>query len=351
MFDIRAFSRKLFEDFPCRFNSGEKDRFISGINELLKDMGYSQEDIQVMRHKGMMTSRNIVIGDPLKATRYITAHYDTPGRNGFLLKSSSILGQTGANILFIILLLPLMYLLMLLERWLMGIFASGAHEYPVALSIFMAFVPLILYIVFFIAIMVIKNPSSRNDNTSGTLAALACADRLSDKVKAGKVCVVLFDNEEWGLVGSACFAKYLKKNKIDLKQRTVINLDCVGVGDKLVAATTSKPRKGISDFLERLELPSLGPEPEEGRSFDPRDRFGRVLRKRSNMVYMSDHANFPDSAMLCTMLNSKLGFLYLPNIHTAKDTECDVDMIDILSERITDAVNGLLGQEDGATRF
>ena len=135
-----------------------------------------------------------------------------------------------------------------------------------------------------------------------------------------------------------------------MKTRTVINLDCVGVGDKLVAATTKKPRQGTRDFLDRLELPDLSCPPDEDRTYLPQDRNGKVLRKRSVVVYMSDHANFPDSMMICTMLNSKLGFLYLPNIHTAKDTECDVDMVDALAERITDAVNGLLGQEDGATR-
>ena len=352
MFDIHAVSEKIFNGHPCRFRKAEKDRFISDAVAVLKDMGYTAEEISVMRSKGMMTSRNIVVGDPLKATRYVTAHYDTPGRNGFIFKTSSLVGQTGANIIFVLMIFPILLLLGQLENVIMGFINDSGfvEKYGVAIKVTAALVPLMLYLLFFILIMVIKNPSSRNDNTSGTLAALDCADRLIDKVKAGKVCVVLFDNEEWGLVGSSAFAKYLKKNKIDMKRRTVINLDCVGVGDKLVAATTGKPRPGTVAFLERLELPDLACPPEEDRTFLPQDRNGRVLRKRSVMVYMSDHANFPDSMMISTMLNSKLGFLYLPNIHTAKDTECDVDMVDALAERITDAVNGLLGQEDGATR-
>lgn len=352
MFDIHAVSEKFFNEHPCRFRKAEKDSFITDTVGLLKDMGFAQNEINVMQHKGMMTSRNIVIGDPLKASRYITAHYDTPGRNGFIFGSSKLVGQTGANILFVLLIIPFLALLMYLSGILHGALASSniPDKYQAPLFFACGFLPLFLYLFFFIAIMVIKNPSSRNDNTSGTLAALDCADRLRDQIKAGKVCVVLFDNEEWGLVGSAAFAKWLKKNKVDMKKRTVINLDCVGVGDKLVSATTGKPGAGTNAFLERLELPDLSCPPDENRTFLPQDRNGMVLRKRSSMVYMSDHANFPDSMMISTMLNSKLGFLYLPNIHTAKDTECDVDMVDTLAERITDAVNGLLGQEDGATR-
>lgn len=349
MFDIKAFSQRLFENYPCRFTSGEKDRFISEINVCLKDMGYSQEDMRVMRHKGLISSRNIIVGDPLKAERFITAHYDTPGRNGFLLKSSSIVGQTLANIIFILLIIPIMLLIILLENVIQNRFAHQITFSPF-LSIFLALLPMLLYFVFFFVIMVIKNPSNRNDNTSGVLAVLGCADALSDSVKAGKVCVVLFDNEEWGLIGSSNFASWLKSNDVDLKTRTLINLDCVGVGDKLVAAAAGKPGKGVSSFLEHLELPSLGAESEDKRSFLPQDRNGRVLRKRSKMVYMSDHANFPDSIMLSTMNNSRLGFLYIPNIHTSKDTECDVDIVSSLSMRITDAVNSMLGQEDGAAR-
>ena len=45
----------------------------------------------------------------------------------------------------------------------------------------------------------------------------------------------------------------------------------------------------------------------------------KVVKKRSSLTYLSDHAPFP---------------IYLPNIHTNKDQVCDLDNIEALSKSI-----------------
>ena len=315
--DIRNIAEELFTEYPCRFKSDEKSSFITYIRSKLLDMGYSEKDITVELQKGLFKTRNIVIGDPKTAKRFITAHYDTPGRNGFLLASSSVIGQTGANVLMLVVMLAAAIALLAGMMYTEDrMFADGELPFWAVLLI-----PLVLFVVFFgfmFIIMVTKNPSNRNDNTSGVLTALSCADRLREKVQSGEVCVVLFDNEEWGLVGAGQLAAELRRRKVKMKERTVINFDCIGVGDRLIAATVGRQHKGTRAFLDAMD---------EGLE-------KKIVRKCSFVVYMSDHARFRDSFMLSAAKRSKLGPFYLPNIHTARDVECDLDLVGDIADRV-----------------
>lgn len=321
MLDRKELAETIFEKHPTRFRAREKDDFIVFAQKRLRDMGYSDDDIHIMQSRGMMASRNIVVGDIEKARNFITAHYDTPGRNGFMICGSSLVGQVWANILMCVLIVPLMGVLgelgVRLERFFETIPALCGTPLT---SVFCAILPELLFLAYFIASIFIKNPASRNDNTSGTLGALYCAERLVDKVKNGEVCVVLFDNEEWGLVGSGQLAAELRRRKVKMRERTVINLDCIGVGDRLIAATVGRQHEGTRAFLDAMD---------EGLE-------KKMIRKCSFVVYMSDHANFRDSFMLCAAKRSLLGPFYLPHIHTARDVECDLDLVGGIADRISD---------------
>ncbi|MBQ6796549.1 MAG: M28 family peptidase, partial [Clostridia bacterium] len=145
------------------------------------------------------------------------------------------------------------------------------------------------------------------------LAALAQKDpELRDKC-----CFVLFDNEEWGLLGSQGYAKWLKKNKINADDSRVINLDCIGDGDILLAAKTA----GKSTVCS--EVAALA-----------RENGINTVEKTSSMIFMSDHANFKNSVMVSYAKRSAFGPLYLPRIHTAKDIVCDMDKVKNLSEML-----------------
>jgi len=175
-----------------------------------------------------------------------------------------------------------------------------------------------------IAFFLFKNKHNRNDNTSGVIGVYGAAEQIAANLELkAKVAFVLFDNEEWGLLGAAAFAKWRKKNCPDKKLAPVINLDCVGVGETLLLAATKKHEglRALADFMA-------------GEGFT-------AAVKKSVLVYMSDHASFKRGVMFSYVKKSKLGPYYLPYIHTRKDTACDVERIGALSEAVAKYIGGV----------
>lgn len=91
------------------------------------------------------------------------------------------------------------------------------------------------------------NKHNANDNTSGVVTLLEIARSLPESQR-GKVCFVLFDLEEAGLIGSAAYRKAHKKAS---DSQLVLNLDCVGDGDHIRFFPTKKLKK------DRKKLTSL----------------------------------------------------------------------------------------------
>ncbi|MBE6753601.1 MAG: M28 family peptidase [Ruminococcaceae bacterium] len=312
---ISDVAQKIFEQYPVRFRKKEKEALLEELSGQFAALGYEQSEIKVMTHDGAMTSRNLVVGDP--SARYvITAHYDTPGRNGFLLSSAPLIGQTGANIVMLLMFLPLCIL-------------EGVVAYSVRAGLISALTGIwlnpalvLLFVAAMIIPMVVRNKTNRNDNTSGVIGVLECAARIAgNPALRSQCCFILFDNEEWGLVGSSSHAEWCKKNKINMKDSLVINLDCIGVGDTLVAARTGKRGEKLKGLLDAMSKDGV-----------------KIVEKRSIMVYMSDHANFPNSAMFAYMKHSSLGPLYIPNIHSSKDKECDLALVSGLAQSVVRAI-------------
>jgi len=302
----------LTEKHPCRYTSDQKAAFILDAKRLLRGAGYSERQLVEQRLGGMFNTRNLIIGNP-SAEYLVTAHYDTPGRNGFLLGTAPLVGQTGANIIMLLLAVP----------FFIGEIALITHVLeqptPTFLSVAGAILSMpVLLTMLTLLPMLIRNRSNRNDNTSGTLCVLECALKALEQPELlKKCCFVLFDNEEWGLIGSLGFTAERKKKGIDEKQHFIMNLDCVGEGDVLSSVTTGKPSSRCNALIDSLE--QCGTKTEQ---------------KRSQLVFMSDHAVFPDSVMLSMMSRSKLGPLYIPNIHSSKDIECDEHLVAQLANNL-----------------
>ncbi len=303
---------ELCSRHPCRYSRDQKSAFLLDVKRTLHNTGYKPEQIDEQRLGGLFGTRNLIIGNP-DAEYLITAHYDTPGRNGFLLGTSPLVGQTGANIFM----MSMMIIFLLAEAWLLTRILEQPE--PSVLDVISAFfAPALALMALMLIPMLIVNRSNSNDNTSGVTCVLECAIKaLEDPALMDRCCFVLFDNEEWGLIGSLGFAAERKKRKVDEKKHFVINLDCVGVGDVLASVTTGTPGercKALTDSLSSIGHP--------------------VECKRSELVFMSDHAAFPDAVMLSYMNRSKLGPLYIPNIHSRKDTECDNSLVAGLAEHL-----------------
>lgn len=296
---------ELTARYPSRYTRDEKNEFLLDTKKLLKDSGYTAGQITEQRLNDIFKSRNLIIGNE-DAEYLITAHYDTPGRNGFLLNSSNLLGQTGANIVMMLISIPFL----IGEAALVSRMMEQSEPSFSSAVIALFAMPLLL-IALMIVPMLIRNRNNRNDNTSGVQCVLQCALYAAEYPELlEKCCFVLFDNEEWGLVGSSGFVSQRKKRGVDQKQHFVINLDCVGVGRVLAAVCASKPGERYDRLTEHLRAAGVPLE-----------------EKRSQLVFMSDHAVFPDSVMLAFMDRSKLGPLYIPNIHSEKDVECDERLV------------------------
>ncbi len=318
----KEFAQKVFDECPVRFTRSEKNRLLLMLREKFREMGYDSSALRTLKHKGVGRSHNFVVGRA-DAPYIFTAHYDTPGKTGFLLFASRFAGQTWANIVYILLMVAVFALMGFgvksLTDFFIDKFASSAPFY-ITLLAYLAEIAVVMLLVF--VPMFVKNKTNKNDNTSGVLGLVAIAEAISKEPQMkDKCCFVFFDNEEWGLLGSAKYSAWLKSGGYDVARSLLVNLDCIGVGDKLVAASTNR-KNMASKFLKQ--------------EFAERDV--KLIRKKSMMIYMSDHASFKGAVMLTRMKRAVLGPLYIPNIHTKKDTECDLDLVETLGYQLADIV-------------
>lgn len=282
---------KIFADFPARFSKKEKTVFLEYAKQEFEAMGY-----ETMEQRSLLGGRNLVAGPP-DANILITAHYDTPGNNAWLsMPGSEKLGMAWAMILGFVIIIAI---------W-AGAFAILPPGGP---RLGLAF--LILFVFW------IKNKNNHNDNTSGVLGVFAAAELASQEVEGTRLGFVLFDNEEKGLLGSSAFAKWRKKKYPNAEEK-VINLDCIGLGEELLVVAEKKH-----------ELWSKLADTMQAEGFD-------IQAKKSNILYMlSDHYGFREGVTLLFCRRASLtGGMYLPNIHSRKDTVCDLEKVHELSRAI-----------------
>lgn len=292
--------------FPVRKSKAQKQSFREAIQAYVSGMGYESHV-----EKGSLGVNNLVIGDPENARFLITAHYDTCA--GMMVPNLI----TPCNFFLFLGYQILVTLLILLPGGILGA-AVGWFSRVAGLWTFICFA----YLGIFLLMFGPANPSNVNDNSSGVITLLEIAGSLP-KNQRKKVCFVLFDLEEAGLLGSAA---YRKKHKQAANRQIVLNLDCVGEGEEILFFPTGKLKKD----KEKLALlrPCCG-------------RFGdrRVtIREKGFSIYPSDQANFPYGVGICALRRGKLG-LYLSRIHTSKDTVLENTNVNILRAGICTVVS------------
>ena len=257
-----------------------------------------------------MGIENIVIGNPDSAKYLVTAHYDTPASIGLpnILTPCNLLTYLLWQILIVGALIALATQAMLAVRTLTQVPYFGLITW---------------YIVYFgILLLLMIGPANKhnaNDNTSGVVAVLEIAGSLS-KNQREKVCFVLFDLEEAGLLGSAAFRK---KHKNTTKEKIVLNLDCVGDGDEILLFPNKKVKKNAT-IMEKL-----------GKICGPCGEKSITLRGKGFSVCPSDHGNFPYGVGIAAFRRKKGIGLYCSRIHTSRDTILDLTNINILRSAIT----------------
>ena len=283
--------------FPVRKSQKQKKLFRDEIQSYVSTLGYESQI-----EKGSLGARNLVIGNPDKAKYLITAHYDTPAFSLFpnVTAPTNFFFSLGKIILTILLFTAIAcfggYLL-----------CSGYYLYgsffiviPLLYTLLVRFGP--------------ANKSNVNDNSSGVITVLEILSSL-DPILRKKVCFVLFDLEEAGLIGSASFRKAHHEST---DRQIIFNLDCVSDGDELLFFP-SKALKQDTAFLNTLRRLA--------------GSFGRKhihIHDQGFHQCASDHIKFPRSVGIGSFRIKKGVGLYLTHIHTPKDIVLDETNINIL---------------------
>lgn len=304
----------VLRQFPVRKTKKQKQAFRDAVQSYAESLGYP-----VTVEKGSFGAKNVILGDPEKARYLVTAHYDTCAR----LPIPNLI--TPCNFWFFTFWQLVLGFGIAGLAMGVGILIGVAAGLLIDPDIGAAMGGMIAYaMVWILLVMMMVGPANQNnanDNTSGVVTLLEIAKTMPENQRH-KVCFVLFDLEEAGLIGSE---SYRKAHKKATNQQLILNLDCVGDGDHIRFFPTKKLKK------DRKQLTSL---------YKACGYFGTkeiIVHEKGFSVYPSDQAKFPYGVGICALNKGKIG-LYLGRIHTKKDTVLDETNVNILRAALTSLI-------------
>ena len=288
------------KEFPVRKSKKQKLEFRNSVQNYVNTLGYES-----YTEAGSFGAQNVIIGDPVKAKYLITAHYDTCARMPF------------PNLITPCSFLPfLLYQLFTVVVMIVFVAILAVPTYFLTKDTYLTSLVSYIALFGFLGLMMFgpANKNNANDNTSGVVALLEIAKALPHNQR-DKVCFILFDLEEAGLLGSS---GYRSKHKKESNYQIVLNLDCVGDGDEIVFFPSSKLRKNVEQ-MEKLRkcVGTIG-------------KKSIAIREKGFSYYPSDQANFPLGVGIAALNRSQWAGLYLSRIHTPKDTILEETNINIL---------------------
>ena len=294
---MHALSREILQNWQVRKKKAQKTAFIEMMQKSIPGLRVEEG--------GLPRCRNLVLGDVDTAKLVFTAHYDTCARLPFpnFITPRNVFLYLFYNLLIV---LPFV-LLMFALGWLF--LAKLAFPGGMALAPVIAF-GLMLYV--FLGGP--PNPNTANDNTSGVVTLVELIHTLSEEQKA-QVAFVFFDHEESGLLGSSVFAS---KHRKSMKDKLLLNFDCVSDGDHLLFVLGRRAWKRYAEDF-RTAFPDAGAKT-------------ALVERSSRAFYPSDQVNFPVSAAVAALQKKPFFGLYMGRIHTARDTVFEEENIRYLCE-------------------
>lgn len=301
---------ELIEKYPVRKSNKQKNAFREFVISEAASKGFDAK----IEKTSDGDNDNIVIGDVENAKAVFTAHFDTP-----------------ASSLFPNIMIPRNNFLFWLYQFAI-IFAILAPSFAIAYLvndiidpdgsfIFMAVFLVLYYSIYFLAFRVFENKNNHNDNTSGVATVMAIIDGLENWQKY-KVAFILFDNEEKGKKGSKA---YYKDHEKYMKDKLLINFDCVGNGKNIIFIA-------MKDAEDKAEYGILK------ENFNDSEEFAIHFYPMKGSQSNSDYKNFPCGVGCLASKKGKKGLLYTPRIHTKFDTVADNKNIEYISEGVIDFV-------------
>ncbi len=282
-------TREIFEKYQVRKNKKQKSAFIEYVNRLAKEWGYSTRV-----EKGTFGARNIVIGDPAKAKVVYTSHYDTcpvlPFPNFITPKCIALYILYQVGIIFAILAAIALCI---------GALTVLAETLNLGADITFWATEIAYFGLLFLLLAGPANKHTANDNTSGVTLLIDVMRELPEDER-DSVAFVLFDLEEMGLFGSMSFAR---KHKAEMKDKLLLNFDCVSDGENMLFAL----RKNAKKYRTAIET-----------AFEAKNGFN-VYVSDKGVFYPSDQMQFPCGVGVASLRSTKGGLLYMNRIHTHRD--------------------------------
>jgi len=284
-------SKVIFEKFQVRKTKKQKTAFIKYVKGLSAARGY---DVKV--EKGSLGARNIVVGDPDTAKVIYTAHYDTSPVLPFpnFITPKNIFIYILYNIALAIAMLAVMFTLVFAA----GVIISLTVGFD---AVNVRFISMLIY--WAILLLLIFGPANKhtaNDNTSGVTTLIDLMSEMPEELRRDAA-FVFFDLEEVGLFGSRGFAS---KHKAAMKNKLLVNFDCVSDGENVLIV----PRKGARGCADELR-----------RAYESTESISVEVATKS-VFYPSDQACFPCGVGVAALKKTKRGnILYMNRIHTNRD--------------------------------
>ena len=298
--------------YPVRKTAVQKQAFRQYALEKAKEAGYRARVEECGR---FIKHRNVVIGDPEHAAVIFSAHYDTPAVS--LIPSLMIPRNPAVFYSW-----QLLVVLALLA-------VSAAVTTVLSLMIAQPSAVLWIFVICYMALLMLLNygPANRqnaNNNTSGVTALLQTMAAIPED-KRSKVAFILFDDSEQGKQGSRAYGKAHLQVQC---MKTVVNLDCVGVGED-VLVIGKKMARLRPEYARLCAAMKAGTE-----------RNVHVL-EGGLTTYTADHDSFQCGvAVMACKRTAGVGW-YVPHLNTTKDTVCDQGNLDFLTERFAAFVDTL----------
>ena len=293
-------SREILEKYQVRKSKKQKAAFAAYVEQIATEWGYS-----FRTENGSLGAKNLVVGDPSSAKVVYTAHYDTapmlPFPNFITPKNIPV------YILYNIAVVIGFFCVALLVAVVAGVAAVLLH-----LGDNIAFFAgeISYWVLLILLIAGPANKHTANDNTSGVTLLIDIMRELPEESRNG-VAFVFFDLEELGLVGSSSFAR---AHKEEMKDRLLINFDCVSDGENILIVL----RKGAKKHREAIK-----------KAFSANDVY-RVDIEEKGVFYPSDQAKFACGVGVAALRSTKCGLLYMNRIHTNRDVIYCEDNIEFL---------------------
>ena len=303
---MKNYFKEICSLFLIRRSKVQKAEFFNYVSNEF-EQGVVKKDVLEKEHE------NIVIGDIESASVIITAHYDTPATSlvpNLMMPANKLLTYAyhiGYPLVLALLSLALAF----------GIGNLANLDILYVLIIYL----IIFYAAFFGATRLITNKNNVNDNTSGVATLLSIAKQTNSK----KIAFVLFDNEEKGLLGSKAMNK---KYKELLKNKLVVNFDCVANGKEILFIV----KNGAENCMEYELL---------RKSFASKDGFNIHFLPFKKCVSNSDYKSFECGVGVSAYTKGKFIKFFTGKIHTNNDTVGDEANIEYLTNAMLEFINAL----------